>query len=152
MTHYQNVVFCLLFVVLVAGCSGKVKVRGTVVFDDDQSPLTVGSVLLQNDTHSAKGKIDATGSFRISSVKPNDGVPPGVYHVAVLGAIKLPESTVQVDASLGALEAAAAMRSAPSPEPIPLIHPKFMDPKTSGILFDTSKDKVLNIRVERAGK
>ena len=138
MSHYR-IAFNLLCAVLVVGCSNSIKVSGTVVFDDDQSPLTVGTVLLQSNTHVAKGQIDSAGHFRISSVNNDDGVPPDVYRVAVLGAVKMLERGINESTGMPV-----------SREPILLIQSKYMDPKTSGITFDTSKDKVLNIVVERA--
>lgn len=156
MTHYQNILLCILIAFVVAGCSNKVKVHGTVLFEDDGSPLTIGVVLLQNDTYSAKGQIQADGSFQISSVKKNDGVPPGVYSVAIIGAVKPPDS-VEVPPGMDAMESAAFIaaerkRLNVSDTPIPLIPSKYMNPKDSGIVFDTSKEKVLNIKVERPSK
>ena len=148
MLHYRNILFCLLLTVLIAGCSNKVKIHGTVVFDDDESPLTVGTVLLQSNTYSAKGDIQADGSFQISSVKKNDGVPPGVYRVTVTGAIKWPESP----ANTSNLPPDQQTGISPAQDAIPLIHSRYTSAQTSGITYDTAKDTVLNIRVERAGK
>ena len=150
MTHYQNITFCLLLAICAVGCSNKIKVHGTVVFEDDQSPLTVGTVLLQHDTYSAKGQIQADGSFQISSIKNNDGVPPGVYRVAITGAMKWPEAAVDMN-DIPVEERVQTGRNV-SMDPTPLIHPKYMSAQTSGITYDTSKDKVLNINVERPGK
>lgn len=145
MSFRSNMILCLFIIILATGCGKKIKVHGTVVFEDDQSPLTAGTVLLQNDTYVAKGQLDTTGSFQISSIKKDDGVPSGIYQVGIIGAVKSPESTESQDTQQTAMET----KGTPFKDPVPLINPKYMDPKTSGITFDTSKDKVLNIVVER---
>lgn len=136
-------VFVVLSVLSFAGCSRNVQVKGKVTFADDQSPLTIGTVILQNETHTAKGNIKPNGTFQVSSVKKNDGLPPGIYQVGIIGAMVTPES-----------ENSSTLLEDLEPQKTPivsqlLINPKYLNPQTSGIVFDTSKDKELNIVVER---
>ncbi|MDR1270597.1 MAG: carboxypeptidase-like regulatory domain-containing protein [Planctomycetaceae bacterium] len=73
----------LPFLVLLNGCySGNVKVHGTVLFPDGQ-PLTKGIVVFQSETHVAKGTLDNSGKFVLSSVSIADGIPPGIYKVFI---------------------------------------------------------------------
>lgn len=152
--RHQKITVCilaLLVTVFTAGCSRNIKVLGTVVFADDQSPLTVGTVLLQSDVYSAKGNIDETGSFSISSIGQNDGIPPGVYRVAVIGAISIPEPPTSSNTVEDAMTAAGRLKNFVA-MPKPLIDAKYANPQISGIVFDTSKDSELHIVVERAPK
>jgi hypothetical protein len=136
-------IFVVFSVSSFIGCNGYVQVKGKVTFADNQSPLTVGTVILQNETHTAKGTIKPNGTFQVSSVKKNDGLPPGVYQVGIIGAMVTPES----ENSSVLLEDLKPQRHTHTNES--LINPKYFNPKTSGIVFDTSKDKELNIVVER---
>lgn len=143
---YRSWIVVVVLTVFVAGCGNKIRVRGQVLFSDDQTPLAVGTVILQSDTHLAKGAIQPDGSFEVGSVKANDGLPPGVYRVSISGAVKSPESQA-MDSSGNAMDSTSTM-SAPD-VPQPLIDVKYTNPETSGIVFDTSKDKELLILVDR---
>jgi len=64
----------------------KVPLRGKVTFKEDGSPLTRGQVCFATDTFSARGTLSADGTYRVTSVKANDGIPPGLYKVYIFGA------------------------------------------------------------------
>ncbi|MDR0869893.1 MAG: hypothetical protein LBN39_03790 [Planctomycetaceae bacterium] len=71
---------------LCCGCgSGHVGLSGKVVYSDDGSPITFGTVLFATPTFQAKGEIKKDGTFTMGSVGAADGLPPGSYNVAVLG-------------------------------------------------------------------
>ena len=68
-----------------AGCGGgKYPVRGTVTLDDG-TPLTKGLVVFERvdggPPITARGEIQADGTYELSTDKPGDGVPPGKYKV-----------------------------------------------------------------------
>lgn len=71
-----------------AGCgSGMYPVEGKVVYADGK-PATelAGGTVLFNSTEmrvAASGEIDSTGSFRLTTQKPNDGARPGTYKVGL---------------------------------------------------------------------
>ena len=70
--------------VLLVGCGGKsfVPADGKVVFEDG-SPLMRGDIAFSTDTFMATGTIREDGTFVLSSVKPDDGLPPGEYIVTI---------------------------------------------------------------------
>ena len=81
--------FCLA---LLAGCGskGQYQVRGKVVYADDAdaSVLARGLILfdpvnLEESKTSARGTIQADGSFVMGTSKEGDGVAPGTYRILV---------------------------------------------------------------------
>lgn len=127
MKHSSLIVLLLLLVA--AGCgNGQVEMKGTVVFDDDGSPLTIGTVILTTDTFQAKGNIDAQGSFTMGSFGLKDGLPPGTYKVGITGATIASNPGLDYD----------------------WITSKWASPATSGYEVTVEKGmKSLEIRVER---
>jgi len=82
MRYFLLVVLLLCFVV---GCgSGHVQLRGKVVFSDDGSPLTTGTVTLSSPTFQSRGEIGENGQFVMESLRPGDGLPPGTYTVTIV--------------------------------------------------------------------
>ncbi|MDR3198938.1 MAG: hypothetical protein LBU34_13820 [Planctomycetaceae bacterium] len=119
----------------VTGC-GNVAVTGKVVFEDG-SPLTVGQIRMVGNNGLAHAKLTEDGTFSIKSVSGKNGIPHGIYKVAIEGAM-LPGKLLSDDEFLG-----------PFTSPTPLIAAKYDDPETSGIVFDTSKTRNLIIIVEK---
>jgi hypothetical protein len=78
-----------LLLSLLGGCnsSGRYPVRGTVVYEDGQpaKELAGGTVIFNSDElkTSASAEIDAQGAFRVSAVRPGDGLLPGAYQVTI---------------------------------------------------------------------
>jgi hypothetical protein len=69
-----------------SGCNGKqVGLSGKVVFSDDGSPVTFGTVCFATSTFQAKGEIKKDGTFTMGSIGTSDGLPPGTYQVGILG-------------------------------------------------------------------
>jgi hypothetical protein len=69
-----------------SGCNGKqVGLSGKVVFSDDGSPVTFGTVCFATPTFQAKGEIRKDGTFTMGSWGASDGLPPGTYQVYILG-------------------------------------------------------------------
>jgi hypothetical protein len=73
-----------VFLVALAGCSGKYPVRGTVTYDDG-TPVNKGLVVFERvdggPPVTARGQIQPDGRYELSTDKPGDGVPPGKYKV-----------------------------------------------------------------------
>lgn len=92
----------VLFVFLtLAGCSkGFVPFGGKVTFEEDGSPLTRGVVVFSTDTFQAEGGIKADGTYRLGSLKINDGLPPGTYKVFLSNAGALIGETYVSDVDL----------------------------------------------------
>ena len=75
-------------VVLLAGCSDgrptRVPVSGTVTFQGE--PLASANVTFlstQADGHSASGRTDDSGQFKLTTFSPDDGAIPGDYVVTI---------------------------------------------------------------------
>jgi hypothetical protein len=118
----------LLFIVV--GC-GNPGVHGTVVFSDDQSPLTRGVVIFASENHTARGSIDKNGNYVVGSNRAKDGLPVGEYKVYVTNTeIYYPPNSGK-----------------PLYERV--IHPKYEKPETSGLVLNVNSSQVFNIEVER---
>jgi len=127
MLKYTSIIVLLLCAV--AGCGkGHVPLKGKVVFSDDGSPLTLGSVILTRQNFQSRGDLNSKGEFVMESLSARDGLPPGTYQVSIAGAIEY-----------GAF---GGMRS--------VVDPKWTDPETSGKTIEVDrKTKVLELTVDR---
>jgi hypothetical protein len=119
----------------ITGC-GNLTITGKVVFEDG-SPLTIGQIRIVGINGLANAKLTENGTFSVKSVSGKKGIPPGIYKVAIEGAM-LPGKSLSDDEFLG-----------PFTAPTQLIATKYADPETSGIIFDTSKTRHLIIVVEK---
>ncbi|MDR1963058.1 MAG: hypothetical protein LBQ50_04720 [Planctomycetaceae bacterium] len=81
-----KIVFVLLFVSFMGCGRGYVSFGGKVTFEEDGSPLTVGTVVFTTNTFQAEGAIHSDGTYRLGSLSEKDGLPPGTYKVFVIGA------------------------------------------------------------------
>jgi hypothetical protein len=78
--------FVALFVIAACtGCGDQVGLSGKVVFSDDGSPVTFGTVCFSTPSFQAKGEIKQDGTFTMGSYSAADGLPPGTYKVCILG-------------------------------------------------------------------
>jgi hypothetical protein len=122
-------------IVVLAGCSksGMHQVTGRVHFEDG-TPLEYGRVIVDYGTPAgAWGRIKKDGTFRIGTLSETDGMKPGKVRV-YLGQAEIP-GTPAGDGSV-------------SPG-IPLVHPRFSNPATSGLSFEVPKDMKWDIVVEK---
>ena len=74
-----------LLTLSLAGCGGGLyPVNGAVTLDDG-TPVTKGLVVFERaaggEPVTARGQIQADGTYELSTYKPGDGVPPGRYKV-----------------------------------------------------------------------
>jgi len=114
MNRYAFILLCLLVCLVVVGCGKNKKLTGKVTFTDG-TPAKSGKVIfLQGDNFMATGEIKPDGSYKMSSERENDGIPPGDYKVYVSSIFKPPPAGVM------------AM-------PVSLCDPKFENPDTSGL-------------------
>lgn len=81
-------IFILLLMIAASGCSRNVPLGGKVTFSDDGSPLAMGFVCFETDSFMARGMIGPDGTYRLGSLSERDGLPPGKYHVYIIGALK----------------------------------------------------------------
>ena len=131
----NSVLFVAALALLVlAGCDGKVNLKGKVVFSDDGSPVPMGTVVLETDTYVARGTIKPDGTFTVGSEKQTDGLPTGTYNVHITGAQKT--IGVQKGSQLPVFEL--------------LIDEKYTNRMTSGLTIDvTQSTKFFEIKVDR---
>ena len=135
-----KIVHCFLYVFLViviSGCTGdKVPLKGKVTFKEDGSPLSRGTVCFEKDGFSARGTLSADGTYQVSSVKQNDGIPPGLYKVYIFGA----EGPV-TDTQAGGMMAPRVMQ---------LVATKYTNAETSEIKVQVDgKTREFNFEVEK---
>lgn len=126
--------FCLISL-LFGGCGGNVKVSGKVVFSDDQTPVTKGTIKFTDGKHSATAGIKSDGTYTVGSVKENDGLPPGEYKIFIMGSEK--------------------MESAPGgglPTVTYTIDRKYEKADTSGLVLKVEKSMTYDIEVDRFKK
>ena len=85
MTHKTIFSFVVLLVAaILTGCGGGgVQLRGTVTFEDG-SPVTSGTVVFDSGTIVSRGDIQSDGTYRLSTERPGDGIPPGTYTVYLI--------------------------------------------------------------------
>jgi hypothetical protein len=106
-----------------AGCGPRLyPVRGKVTLGDGK-PLTEGMVVFERkgeakEAVTARGEIEADGSYRLGTHRPGDGAPAGTYRVLV------------------------APKSDPNavdrPAQPPPFDPRYADFKTSGLEFEVT--------------
>jgi hypothetical protein len=131
----RRVVPIVLLLLGVAGCGRYYPVHGTVTYADG-TPVTEGLVVFERQEGgkaiTARGEIQPDGSYRLSTAKSGDGVPPGKYRVLVTPKTDLNE----VD----------------KPRPAPF-DPSFTEFKTSGLEFEVKPDATeFPIRLTKPGK
>lgn len=123
-----------------AGCSGNVKLSGTVSYSDDGAPVEAGTVCFASTTGDfmARGNIE-NGNFTVSSIKENDGLPPGTYDVyftGIEGVVK--EGSTNADGE------------STEPETAPTIDLKYLSASTSGIQQTVDKStKTVEYKLDR---
>ena len=130
----QSIVVVVSLLAVGCGDANRVKVRGTVSFSDDGSPLPRGMVCFDNDTIMARGTVAPDGSYAIGVEKDGRGIPPGSYNVSIFFA--------QEEIPGG---------SAYAPRYKQLIDGKYASRDTSGIavVVDSSTTR-FDIKVDRA--
>ena len=111
---------CLL--PLLAGCGKGISVQGKVSFPDGK-PLATGIVCFQNEKTLARGRLDANGTYRLSTNTPKEGLAEGTYKVYITEAFDRQTFPLPTN------------DDEPIRYPIetPLIDAKFMNPETSGL-------------------
>lgn len=147
----KNRVLILLFacplLFFIIGC-GNPSVKGKVTLQDG-TPVTVGKVYFENGAFAATGTIQKDGSYKMGTTKEGNGIPPGKYKIAIMGAIinKFPEVTEpKKPAKLGGFEARGPI------EFTNLVHPKYTSINTSGLEVEVKGSMKYDIVVEPPSK
>jgi len=112
----------VLFLLGSVGCSsGLYPVRGKVTYEDG-TPVTKGLVVFESSAAkppiTARGDIQADGTYQLSTFKPGDGAPAGKYRVLLS-----PREYENIDGLEG-------------PRRPPAFDKRYMDFSTSGLAFE----------------
>jgi len=73
-------IFLSFLIPIAFGCSGKVKVTGTVKYSDDDSLVNSGEIVFSDGVTSARGSIK-NGRYSVGLLKDGEGIPSGNYQV-----------------------------------------------------------------------
>jgi hypothetical protein len=160
MTYNRIALFSGLFLLLtLSGCwynglRGLAQVNGVVVMDG--APLAGATVTMIPQTldpksaRAAAGKSDSDGKFKLTTLKPNDGVFPGEYTITVIKFVSeevLPASEIR---------ALMAQGKKYNPKVEQVVPKKYTTQETSGLTFTVQKGKnpdlVIEIISEKAKK
>ncbi|HBT77908.1 MAG TPA: hypothetical protein DEB39_13515 [Planctomycetaceae bacterium] len=126
------VVLCIVLCLAVTGC-GNQKLAGKVSFPDGEV-LTTGTIVFSSGTSLSRSFIRPDGSFDVGSLKEADGIPPGVYKVYIIGAVKsYPDPA---DPSLEIIE--------------PLIDAKYASRETTPLEITIPSEAKIDFVVDRA--
>ena len=130
-TTWLAIAIAVVALAAVAGCGsrGLHRVQGQVSFPDG-SPVTAGRVVIEyGNGRMAVGRIRSDGSFRIGTLTESDGMPAGIFRVAIKDAL-VPKSDT-------------------SSEFLTIVHSRFADPATSGLEFKVPDQLFWKIVVEK---
>ncbi len=142
--RHTALVFALLVIVVISGCSGKRQVKGKVQLTD-KTPVGAGQVIFEKEGFIATGTIREDGSYEMGTLKDNDGVPPGDYTVYISGANK-PGKGVQFRST----GADGKMTTSTLATFEPIIAKKYTSASTSDLKCKVDKSMTFDITVEPA--
>ena len=128
----KKLIYTLFILLLLTGCSDKIKLGGKVTFPDGE-PLGVGMIFFSKDDYLARANLKPDGTYDVGSLGEKDGLPPGTYKVHISGALEVitdPKNPEQED-----------WRS--------LIAMQFTSLETTPLTVTVPGEKVYNIVVER---
>ena len=132
--------FCKMFVIVIpilllafCGCGKNSQLKGKVTFTDGQ-PAPRGMVIFSTSTppFQARGEIKPDGTYTVSSVGKNDGLPKGEYSVSVTGVVKFGTDAKAPTVSTGSMTPGSNTRVAMA-APVTLCDDKYSLPETSGL-------------------
>ncbi|MDR0336923.1 MAG: carboxypeptidase-like regulatory domain-containing protein [Planctomycetaceae bacterium] len=133
--------FCSL-ILLLTGCSDRVHVSGKILLRSGE-PVTKGLVVFENEKLSGISDIKTDGSYSIGLIKRGEGIPPGIYNIAI-----------QATGTMGSVNNEMSnMSSDNPPKVIPettQVDMKYTLPQTSGlsIIIETGKSITHDIIVD----
>jgi len=135
----------LLTCIFVAGCNnGNIPLSGTVTFSDDGSPLTKGTVSFEGASVRAFGTLDNKGHYVVGTAKERDGIPPGEYKIALIGAGTSGDAMQVMEHG----QMVGGMTTF-----IPLVDTKFTSAESSGLSITVDRStKTFDFKVDRPQK
>jgi len=143
-----SLLFVLVPLLFISGCGKKVPLRGTVVFSDDGSSITSGTIFFTDGKNAARGTIQPDGTFVMGSNELDDGLPPGDYTVYFYDVTESAPASVPVSAS--PFGGPASTGPPPMGGGKPLVHPKYTSAQTSDLKVTVnSSTKTMEFKLER---
>lgn len=145
----RNVKFFALLLVaaamVVSGCGGNVKVKGTVKFANGE-PLPGGVVNFTDGQKNYRGEIQTDGTFEMRTFKPGDGIPKGTYQVFLSETLMLSSSgSKTIKTGEGGKDELTLETIGKSTT---TVDPKYNDPVNSGLKVDVTKSMTYDIVLE----
>jgi len=129
----KNFIYVQLFVILLlAGCSDNLPLRGKVTFPDGE-PLGIGTVYFEKAGFVARGDLRANGTYDVGSLGSKDGLPAGTYKVYITGAGENLADPANPSRTIYR----------------PLIASEFTDVRTTPLTITVPGERVYDITVER---
>lgn len=133
----------LMFTLCVFGCTKNVPLGGRITFEDNDEPLTMGSIAFVSGANQARSDIDADGRYNLGFQKAGDGLPKGEYQIYI--------HAVRVDLIKGPERDGYGDEIIKGRTETPLIADKYKNPETSGLTYTADgKGRTHDIKVERA--
>ncbi|MDR1271186.1 MAG: carboxypeptidase-like regulatory domain-containing protein [Planctomycetaceae bacterium] len=120
-------VFLLFLLFFCSGCNKLVTVSGKVTYPDG-TPVTGNNVIFTTKTYEARGILKEDGTYSLTSLKPGDGVPPGIY-------------TVYFDNPVQSLPPDFKMKR--------IVNEKYCSPSTSGLTCEIKGKTKFNFTIEK---
>lgn len=128
MKNYILICFIISWgLITITGCGKNCPVRGKIVFSDNGSPVTQGTIVFDNGKENGHAEINPDGSFVAGLQKPGNGLTKGTWNVSILGAEKRVEAK-EIKMPLGGSSIPMTPESI-----VPLIDDKYKRPETSGL-------------------
>lgn len=115
MARKTYVIMIALLLFTFFGCSENKQLKGKVTFTDGE-PAPCGMVYFSTPSFQARGEIKQDGTYTVSSLGKNDGLPKGEYSVSLTGVVKFDKKG-----------------NVPMPIPLNLCDEKYSSPETSGL-------------------
>ena len=130
---------------VVSGCGGNVKVKGTVKFANGE-PLPGGVVNFTDGQKNYRGEIQTDGTFEMRTFKPGDGVPKGTYQVFLSETLMLGSGGTKTTKS--GEDGSDEMSWEVVGKNTTTIDQKYNDPVNSGLKVDVTKSMTYDITLE----
>ena len=111
----RRFVFIAALLLTLCGCGENSRLKGKVTFQDGK-PVPCGTVYFTSGSYQARGEIQPDGTYTVSSLGKNDGLPKGEYQVSLTGVVKF-----------------ETRGNVPMPIPLNLCDEKYSSPETSGL-------------------
>ena len=143
----KKLIYTLFVLLLLTGCSDKIKLGGKVTFPDGE-PLETGTILFSKSDFLARAHIKPDGTYDVGSLGQKDGLPAGTYKVFITGALKTIEIAPKGDAPKivnemgdGEVKQTEGFK--------PLIAQKYTSEETTPLTVTVPSVRAYNITVER---